>query len=799
MLEPGARVGEYEILAPLRSGGMAALYLARRAGALGFSKPVAIKVIHPHLASDPSFVEMFLDEARLSARIEDPHVVHVEDLGETDGMLYLAMEYVLGVPLSALLGKLVQGAIPMDVAACCAIAMKVADGLHAAHELRGDDGVPLEVVHRDVSPQNVLLSEAGHVKLIDFGVARARGRLQETEAGALKGKVRYMSPEQAWGRPIDRRTDVYALGIVLFEMLVQRRFIEGDNDIEALELARAPKVIAPSTLRADVPKDLDHVILTALSPNADDRFATAQAFRRAISNAVPAALRVEAGDLAALVESQFSRQLENERKLVTSPGRASHAPRESGAPPIVKDERGEAETRAPASRSRGSLTSTPPPEPVGPLVGVPSLAPAASEAVVSGTGGAPRPSSSFGATLIWIGVVVVVAVAVGMVSFVAGWIVPSRTSDETTSSVAAPAPAVVASRPPVDPCAGLTRVVARMGETVPVGLDTSSSSARFALLGLRSPEGARAPDVVIEIDVPGDARTTLEVSTAGEGTDARFDTILAAFEGACRSDLAEARPFFTADDHGHDRRARGAFSVRGGSTVTLVVSGFGMGVDGMADRGPVMLDVSAHPAAPPTLESARASVAGDSILVDVVGHDIDLDADRAQLRLLDDASEPIAVALLPLGTAHGAEPGLQTGKSRDLSRRRGALRRVAPIAVPFAGTTRIRFDGYDLSHRTGGTPRRGDHSATGRAAQSRLKARSLPEPRTRAAGPSRRPEPRTRAAHRSRAHFPRHRRAPAVTRARQSAGWPLRQAPKGRRGGKSGLHGSTVPGNARRG
>ncbi len=640
MLEHGARVGEYEILAPLRSGGMAALYLARRAGVAGFSKPVAIKVIHPHLASDPAFVEMFLDEARLSARIADPNVVHVEDLGESDGMLYLAMEYVLGVPLSALLGKMVQGAIPIDVAMCCAIAMRVADGLHAAHELRGDDGAPLEVVHRDVSPQNILLSEAGHVKLIDFGVARARGRLQETEAGALKGKVRYMSPEQAWARPIDRRTDVYALGIVLFEMLVQRRYIEGDNDIEALELARAPRVVVPSTLRPEITKDLDEVLLTALSSDADKRFSTAQAFRRAISNAVPAALRVEPGDIAAILESQFARQLDGERRLVTSPGRASLAPRVSGAPSesaAAEDAPTDATppevaTRAAGSRSRKSLPGTPPARA--------SDAPlTAGESALAGASSAPGPAPSGASTFVWVAVVGAVLVAVAAISFVAGWIFP--TIGPAPSPTAPSAPVVAA--PPSDPCAGLSRVVARMGENVHVALDTTSASSRFALVGVRSPDGEHAPDAVLEITVPGDARTTIEVSTATPGTREGFDTIVAAFEGACRPELVDARPMFMADDHARDRRARGAFAARGGSTVTLVVSGFGVGVAGTTDRGPVDLEISAHATVPPTLQSARGTVAGDSIFVEVTGHDLDLDADRARLGIFDAAGASISL------------------------------------------------------------------------------------------------------------------------------------------------------------
>ena len=222
-LAAGSHVGGYEIVAPLRAGGMASLYLARRIGPAGFSRPVAIKVVHAHLASDRAFVEMFLDEARLSARIIHPNVVHVEELGEAGGSFFLAMEYVHGTSLSVFLGRLVESRRMLAPEAACAIAMKVADGLHAAHEAKDEQGEPLQVIHRDVSPQNVLIGLDGHVKLIDFGVAKARGRMQQTEAGSLKGKLRYMAPEQAWGRAIDRRIDVYALGVVLWETLTARR------------------------------------------------------------------------------------------------------------------------------------------------------------------------------------------------------------------------------------------------------------------------------------------------------------------------------------------------------------------------------------------------------------------------------------------------------------------------------------------------------------------------------------------------------------------------------------------------
>ena len=313
-LGPGSRLGPYEIIAPLRAGGMATLFLGRRIGPAGFARHVAIKVVHAHLASDPSFIEMFLDEARLAARIQHPNVVHTEELGEAKGMFYLAMEYVHGCTLSQFLLRLIQQKRGLAVDLAVHIAMKLADGLHAAHEVKDENGQPLGVVHRDVSPQNVLLAYDGHVKLIDFGVAKAAGRTRDTTGASLKGKIRYMAPEQAWGRPIDRRSDVYALGIVLWEALTHRRLFTEEDDFAALEAVRTPHIVGPRTWVPSIGDDLDHAVMTALAPDPDARYRTAQAFRRALGNACPKATRVEPDDLGALLVSVMQEDIERERR-----------------------------------------------------------------------------------------------------------------------------------------------------------------------------------------------------------------------------------------------------------------------------------------------------------------------------------------------------------------------------------------------------------------------------------------------------------------------------------------------------
>jgi serine/threonine-protein kinase len=280
---------------------MATLFLAKRTGAAGFARPVAIKVVHPELANDLQFRQMFLDEALLSSRIHHPNVVHVEELAEHQGLHYLVMEFVHGCSLAQLSRALVARKRRLSPAFATRIAMHVAEALHAAHETRDAAGRLLEVVHRDVSPENILLAYAGHVKLIDFGIAKAYGRRHKTQEGLLKGKFRYMSPEQAQAKTIDRRTDIYQLGIVLWEMLTQRKLFDADNDVALLAQVREPKITPPSKLVDRIPPALDAAVMTALAKNPARRHPDAQVFARALAKALPAAHDVDSGALSALL------------------------------------------------------------------------------------------------------------------------------------------------------------------------------------------------------------------------------------------------------------------------------------------------------------------------------------------------------------------------------------------------------------------------------------------------------------------------------------------------------------------
>ena len=281
---------------------MGVLYLARRSGNSGFARPVAIKVIHDHLAQNKRFVRMFIDEAKLSAFIDDPHVVRVEEFGQDQGRYFLVMEYVDGASLAQAIGVLrKRGRIPVELAV--AIALQMTGGLHGAHEASDEKGQPLGIVHRDVSPHNVLVSWNGYVRIIDFGIAKAKQVGGQTKTGSLRGKLAYMPPEQARSaRTVDRRADLYGVGLVLWEMLTFRRVFDADSDIAILNQIRDPKIDPPSTYAPNVPKALDDIIMRTLANEPNERPATGALLQRALAEAVPQALLVLPGDLAALMK-----------------------------------------------------------------------------------------------------------------------------------------------------------------------------------------------------------------------------------------------------------------------------------------------------------------------------------------------------------------------------------------------------------------------------------------------------------------------------------------------------------------
>lgn len=284
-LRPGYRLDRYELLCPLAHGGMATVWLARFGGHLGFERMVVVKMILPQYSQDPRFQKMFLDEARIASRIEHSNVARILDVGEHDTSYFIVLEWVDGDSVSKILRAATRRKERPPLGVTARILADAAAGLHAAHELKDRDGNDLGVVHRDVSPQNILVSNDGATKIIDFGVAKARDRIsQDTSAGQLKGKIRYMAPEQALGRPLDRRADVWALGAVLYEMLAGRPPYDAPSDVATLHLLMSGA--APTPLPRDVPDPLHAIIDRTLAYHPEQRFATARELNVALEAAM---------------------------------------------------------------------------------------------------------------------------------------------------------------------------------------------------------------------------------------------------------------------------------------------------------------------------------------------------------------------------------------------------------------------------------------------------------------------------------------------------------------------------------
>lgn len=276
----GTKFGQYVLLEKIATGGMAEVWKARMRGVEGFQKIVAIKKILPHLSDNQDFIEMFVDEAKLAAQLNHNNIIHIYDLGKIQSSYYIAMEYIDGYDLKNILRKAQERDQPLSVEIALFVASKIAAALDYAHRKRDFEDNEMGLVHRDVSPQNVLISEEGDIKLCDFGIAKAASKASHTQAGALKGKLQYMSPEQAWGRNIDRRSDIFALATVLFEMLTARKLFGGDNELSILEQVREARVTPPSEYNDEVTPQIDAIVLKALQKDPASRYQTAGEMQR---------------------------------------------------------------------------------------------------------------------------------------------------------------------------------------------------------------------------------------------------------------------------------------------------------------------------------------------------------------------------------------------------------------------------------------------------------------------------------------------------------------------------------------
>ena len=285
---------------------MAEVFLGEAISVQGFKKRVAIKRVLPHLASNQSFIGMFLDEARLCARLSHANVVSVFDIGQSEGTYFLVMEYVDGCDLKAVMSGLREQEHDFPVPAALYIAMETCRGLSYAHELH-EDGRPLGLVHRDVSPPNVLLSRRGEVKVTDFGLAKASTQLEQTDPGIVKGKFGYLSPQTAAGEQVDARADIYAVGIVLWELLAGRRLFLGDSDYATVQKVRQGEVPSLAAERRDVDSELDAIVQKALARELGDRFQSARELGDALAGYLfSRQLKVTAYDVANLVRSTLA-------------------------------------------------------------------------------------------------------------------------------------------------------------------------------------------------------------------------------------------------------------------------------------------------------------------------------------------------------------------------------------------------------------------------------------------------------------------------------------------------------------
>jgi serine/threonine-protein kinase len=307
----GRKLGRYQVIKHLASGGMAQVLLARATGIEGFERYVVIKQIHIERARDPNVVKMFIDEARLAASLHHANIVQVHDIGQEKGEYFFAMEYLHGEDLRSILTKLSQKGQTLPLEHVMTIITSAAAALHHAHEQRGSDRQPLGLVHRDVSPANIFVCYDGNVKVVDFGIAKAAHRSTETHSGTLKGKISYMAPEQCMGEAVDRRSDVFALGIVLYELYTVRRLFKASSEFLTMSSIVSGNIPKPSLHRPEIPDELETIMMKALAMSPSQRFQSAAEMRQALDKlAAKLNLRTSTTALADYMIEQFGRRPE---------------------------------------------------------------------------------------------------------------------------------------------------------------------------------------------------------------------------------------------------------------------------------------------------------------------------------------------------------------------------------------------------------------------------------------------------------------------------------------------------------
>ena len=322
-LSAGSRLGNYHIVRKIGGGGMAQIYLAKTQGLAGFEKHLALKVINREYADEERFVQMLIDEAKITVGLSHVNIAQVFDLGQVDGIYYIAMEFVDGVDILQLVNGLHASGEKLPIEAVAFVARQMCSGLHYAHTRQDAKGNPLNIVHRDISPQNILVSRNGEVKVVDFGIAKAAGVSTKTQAGVIKGKVNYMAPEQALGQKADCRTDVFAAGIVMWEMLTSQMVYSGNNVADLVVAVRKADIAAPSSVRPDVPARMDAIVRRALAPRAADRYQNAHELQVDLTKFLSAT----APDYGAAALSDLVEQARGQSDSEGSSGVSSHLSR----------------------------------------------------------------------------------------------------------------------------------------------------------------------------------------------------------------------------------------------------------------------------------------------------------------------------------------------------------------------------------------------------------------------------------------------------------------------------------------
>jgi eukaryotic-like serine/threonine-protein kinase len=491
---------------------MATVYLARLSGAGGFQRFVAIKRLHPHLAKDQEFIQMFLDEARLAARLHHPNVVPILEIGESVDGYYLVMEYIEGDTLARLLARSAQSGKPLPTKAGIRVCLDTLAGLHAAHELTDDDGKPLNIVHRDVSPQNILIGIDGSSKITDFGVARASTRLSTTRTGQLKGKLAYMAPEQARGKDVDRRADVFAMGIVVWETLAQRRLFKGEGEADTLNRVLYEPIPLLRSACPTMPQMLEDICSKALEREPEKRFESCAEFGDALekvarASGVLGSPKDVAAHLTAVMGTDISQQREAVRAWITrsEPSRP-HDPRIDR--PVPKEDSGKT-----SQPSEPSAATSPP--------GVSSVSSAAMELppgfgqppVPMAPAPAPKPKSRAWIPISLLGVVVLGAASFYMLK-VRGSdaaAVPDRTPPVASVAAPTPIPSTTVAPPTID-----TAPAPPVSVAVAPSAKPTTTTKPIVRTGVGKPPGGHPPTT---------AAPTAPTQTAGPANTAPKDDI----------------------------------------------------------------------------------------------------------------------------------------------------------------------------------------------------------------------------------------------------------------------------------